>query len=137
MERSPPTPGSPTVTSTRRTRFAAPSCLRTLLRASLATLPVLLAPGGAEATVGTAGPAAAAGSASGSAARAVRAVPAQSSAISLDQAVDLVQRRYGAKVVRTEVVDERGRRTYVLRLLSADGRVWTVRVDAASGAVSE
>ncbi|MFO1427601.1 MAG: PepSY domain-containing protein [Steroidobacteraceae bacterium] len=55
--------------------------------------------------------------------------------ISLDQAVDLAQRRYGARVVRAEVSDAGGRRVYVLRLLSPDGRVWVVRVDAESGAM--
>ena len=53
--------------------------------------------------------------------------------ISLDEAVSRAQKQYRARVVRTEVRGEDGRRIYVLRLLSDDGRVWTVRIDAASG----
>lgn len=63
--------------------------------------------------------------------------PMQRRDLTLDEAVQLVQGRYGARVVRTQTLDEGGRRTYVLRLLSADGRVWSVRVDAASGSVTE
>jgi uncharacterized membrane protein YkoI len=65
------------------------------------------------------------------------AAPMQRRDLTLDEAVQLVQGRYGARVVRTQTLDEGGRRTYVLRLLSADGRVWSVRVDAASGSVTE
>jgi uncharacterized membrane protein YkoI len=53
----------------------------------------------------------------------------------MDAAVDMAQRRYNARVVRAEVAEVNGRRVYVLRLLSADGRVWAVRVDAQSGAM--
>ncbi len=62
---------------------------------------------------------------------------ADAAELSLDAAIDLVQRRFRAKVIRADVAGDGGSRTYVLRLLSADGRVWTVRVDAASGAISE
>ncbi len=62
---------------------------------------------------------------------------ADAAGLSLDAAIDLVQRRFRAKVIRADVAGEGDSRTYVLRLLSEDGRVWTVRVDAASGAVSE
>ena len=54
-------------------------------------------------------------------------------AISLDEAVALVQSRYDAKVVKAETVQQRGRDVHRIRLLSPDGRVWTVTVDAASG----
>jgi uncharacterized membrane protein YkoI len=55
--------------------------------------------------------------------------------LSPDQAVALVQRRYHAQVVRTNTqTDASGRQLYVFRLLSAAGRVWTVRIDAHSGA---
>ena len=37
------------------------------------------------------------------------------------------------RVVRTDVEDEDGRKVYVLKLLSEDGRVITVRIDAATG----
>jgi uncharacterized membrane protein YkoI len=55
--------------------------------------------------------------------------------MSLDQAVEMVQRRFNARVVRAETRREQGRTFYNLRLLSADGKVWTVRVDADSGAL--
>jgi len=53
--------------------------------------------------------------------------------ISLDEAVRRAEAQYHAKVVRTDVQDEDGRKVYVLKLLSEDGRVITVRVDAESG----
>jgi hypothetical protein len=53
--------------------------------------------------------------------------------ISLDEAVARAERQYRARVVRTDVVDEDGRKVYVLKLLSEDGRVFTVRIDAATG----
>jgi uncharacterized membrane protein YkoI len=55
--------------------------------------------------------------------------------LSLDAVVQMVQQRYQARVVRTETRQENGRTVYVLRLLNADGKVWSVRVDADSGAV--
>src|SRR5688572_22145821 len=53
--------------------------------------------------------------------------------ISLDEAVSRAEQQYRAKVVRTDVQDEDGRKVYVLKLLSEDGRVFTVRIDAATG----
>jgi Peptidase propeptide and YPEB domain len=53
--------------------------------------------------------------------------------ISLDEAVSRAEQQYHARVVRTEVVDEDGRKVYVLKLLSENGRVFTVRIDANSG----
>jgi uncharacterized membrane protein YkoI len=55
--------------------------------------------------------------------------------MSLDQAVAMVERRFKAKVVRTEVRQDGERTVYVLRLLNDEGRVWSVRVDASSGSV--
>jgi Peptidase propeptide and YPEB domain len=55
--------------------------------------------------------------------------------VSMDQAIQMAERQYGAKVVRASVSEDNGRRVYVLRLVSEQGRVWTVRVDAASGAM--
>jgi len=63
--------------------------------------------------------------------RAVLAAPRDG--ISLDEAVSRAERQYHARVVRTDVQDEDGRKVYVLKLLSEDGRVFTVRVDAQSG----
>ena len=53
--------------------------------------------------------------------------------ISLDEAVRRAEAQYRARVVRTDVQDEDGRKVYVLKLLSEDGRVMTVRIDAATG----
>ncbi len=53
--------------------------------------------------------------------------------ISLDEAVRRAEAQYRARVVRTDVQDEDGRKVYVLKLLSEDGRVITVRIDAATG----
>ena len=62
--------------------------------------------------------------------------PPAAANISMDEAIAMVERRYQARVVRAESDERNGRRVYVLRLLSDDGRVWTVRVDAATGSVS-
>ena len=53
--------------------------------------------------------------------------------ISLDEAVRRAEQQFKARVVRTEVQDEDGRKVYVLKLLSENGRVFTVRIDAATG----
>ncbi len=54
--------------------------------------------------------------------------------LSRAQAVALVQRRYRARVVRSHLTQNAaGRPVYELRLLSA-GTVWSVRIDAYSGA---
>jgi hypothetical protein len=53
--------------------------------------------------------------------------------LSREQAVALVERRYGARVVRTEFLDQQGRHVYVFRLLSPAGKVWIVRLDSHSG----
>jgi hypothetical protein len=55
--------------------------------------------------------------------------------MSMDQAVRMVEERYHARVVRAETQHDEGRTRYVLRLLNDAGKVWTVRVDAASGSV--
>ena len=55
--------------------------------------------------------------------------------MSMDQAVRMVEQRYHARVVKAETQLDEGRTLYVLRLLNDAGKVWTVRVDAASGAV--
>jgi uncharacterized membrane protein YkoI len=64
-----------------------------------------------------------------------RAAPAAESrdGISLDEAVSRAEAQYHARVVRTDVQDEDGRKVYVLKLLSENGRVFTVRIDAATG----
>jgi uncharacterized membrane protein YkoI len=55
--------------------------------------------------------------------------------LSMDQAVKNVEQQYHARVVKAEAQHSDGRTTYVLKLLNDAGKVWTVRVDAASGAV--
>jgi uncharacterized membrane protein YkoI len=53
--------------------------------------------------------------------------------ISMDQAVKMVEQRFHARVVKAETQRDGGRSVYVLRLLDASGKVWTVRVNAADG----
>jgi hypothetical protein len=55
--------------------------------------------------------------------------------LSMDQAVRLAQRRFRARVVRAETQTQGDRTIYVLRMLDGTGRVFAVRVDAASGAI--
>ena len=55
--------------------------------------------------------------------------------MSIDQAVKMAEQRFHARVVKAETERENGHTVYVLRLLNESGRVWTVRVDAASGAL--
>jgi uncharacterized membrane protein YkoI len=79
----------------------------------------------------------------GAGAEAVRAAPAQGTgrvpvaggAVSMDQAVKMVETRFRARVVKAETENDNGRVVYVLRLLSDSGKVWTVHVDAASGSL--
>lgn len=60
---------------------------------------------------------------------------ARHASLTLDQAIEMAERRFHARVVRAAVEEFDGQRIYVLRLLSEQGRVWTVRVDAQSGSV--
>ena len=54
--------------------------------------------------------------------------------MTLEQAVAMVRAKYGAKVMRANTVEEDGRVTHYIRLITPDrSRVWTVRVDAATG----
>jgi uncharacterized membrane protein YkoI len=55
--------------------------------------------------------------------------------ISLNQAISMVERRFKARVVRSDVRQEGERKIYVLRLLDDAGNAQVVRVDAASGAI--
>jgi uncharacterized membrane protein YkoI len=69
------------------------------------------------------------------------AAPAQASlqrttVVSMDEAVKMVEQRFRARVVKAETHREGEHTVYVLRLLNESGRVWTVHVDAASGAIS-
>jgi uncharacterized membrane protein YkoI len=55
--------------------------------------------------------------------------------VSMDQAVKMAEQRFKARVVRAESQRDGGRTVYVLKLLNDAGHVWTVRVDAANGAI--
>lgn len=55
--------------------------------------------------------------------------------ISLNQAISMVERRFKARVVRSDVRQEGDRKIYVLRLLDDSGNAQVVRVDAASGSI--
>jgi len=55
--------------------------------------------------------------------------------MSMDQAVKMVEERFQARVVKAEMQRDGAHTVYVLRLLNDSGKVWTVRVDAASGSV--
>ena len=55
--------------------------------------------------------------------------------LSMDQAVQLAERRFRARVVRAETETQGGRTIYALRMLDGAGRVFAVRIDAASGAI--
>ena len=67
------------------------------------------------------------------AAREPAVIALTAASMSMDQAVKLAEQRFHARVVKAETGQENGRTVYVLRLLNEAGRVWTVRVDAASG----
>lgn len=54
-------------------------------------------------------------------------------AISLDEAVARAERRYKARAVRAEEKRHGNRIEYRIRLLADDGRVFQVRIDAATG----
>jgi uncharacterized membrane protein YkoI len=57
-------------------------------------------------------------------------------ALSMEQAVKMAEQRFNARVVRAQSESEGGRTVYVLRLLNDSGRVWTVKIDAATGSVT-
>jgi uncharacterized membrane protein YkoI len=57
-------------------------------------------------------------------------------AMTMSQAVKMVEQRYHASVVKAETQKLGERTVYALRLFNRPaGKVWTVRIDAASGAV--
>jgi len=62
-------------------------------------------------------------------------VAVASTAVSMDQAAHMVEQRFHARVVKTQTEQDNGHTVYVMRLLNDSGKVWTVRVDAASGSV--
>jgi uncharacterized membrane protein YkoI len=72
----------------------------------------------------------------GAACAADAASAAQHPALTMAQAVKMAEARYHASVAKAETQKDGARTVYVLRLYNkASGKVWTVRVDAASGDV--
>lgn len=57
----------------------------------------------------------------------------QQRGMSLDQAVQMAQRRYHARAVKAETIRQGDRRVHRIRLMSAEGKVWHVHVDAQTG----
>ncbi|MCJ7558396.1 MAG: PepSY domain-containing protein [Gammaproteobacteria bacterium] len=57
------------------------------------------------------------------------------SEMSLDAAVAMVRERFGGKVISASTTDQGGRKVHVIKLLSDQGRVTTVKVDAESGRI--
>jgi uncharacterized membrane protein YkoI len=55
--------------------------------------------------------------------------------LTLEQAVKQVEHQYRARVVKAEAQKSGAHTTYALKLLNDSGKVWTVHVDAATGAV--
>ena len=55
--------------------------------------------------------------------------------MSLDAAVAMVRERFGGKVISASTTDQGGRKVHVIKLLSDQGRVSTVKVDAQSGRI--
>jgi uncharacterized membrane protein YkoI len=53
--------------------------------------------------------------------------------VSLAQATELAVQRFPGQVVRAQTVMRSGRREHSIRILGADGRVRTVRIDAETG----
>ncbi|MFP4207103.1 MAG: PepSY domain-containing protein [Wenzhouxiangella sp.] len=51
-------------------------------------------------------------------------------ALSLEQAAERVARQYDAKVVSAQTIERDGRRVHVIRILTRDGVVRTIRVPA-------
>ena len=63
------------------------------------------------------------------------AIVLAASGISLNQAISMVEKRYNARVVRSDTRQEGDRKIYVLRLLDEKGNGQVVRVDAATGSI--
>lgn len=53
--------------------------------------------------------------------------------MSKDEAVQKAERKFNARVVKAETINDGDRLVYQIRLLNAEGKVWNVRVDAATG----
>lgn len=65
----------------------------------------------------------------------VTAAPQARDAVSLDQAVAMVRRQTGGRIIKANSTSSNGRTIHMIRVLTQDGKVFTVRVDAASGRI--
>jgi uncharacterized membrane protein YkoI len=63
------------------------------------------------------------------------AAAALAEGMTLEQAVAEAEKKHSARAVRADEQTQDGRRVYRIRLLSTDGRVFDVTVDAASGRI--
>ncbi len=89
----------------------------------------------AVAVLALAGGIAAASAGGGTQAPSPPQTPPNAVRVSMGQAVKMVEARYKARVVRADTLRQGGQVIYVMRLLDRHGRVFTVRVDAASGTI--
>ncbi len=55
--------------------------------------------------------------------------------MSLDAAVAMVRERFGGKVISATTTSRGGKKVHVIKVLSDEGRVRTVRVDAQTGRI--
>lgn len=62
--------------------------------------------------------------------------PMADKGMSLDEAVSVIRRRTGGKVVRSETVKKGGKRIHMIRVLTKDGHMRDYRVDAKTGRIS-
>ena len=53
--------------------------------------------------------------------------------VSLDQAVAMVRRQTSGRIIKASTRRSNGRAVHHVRVLTRDGKVFTVRIDAASG----
>ncbi|MGY6553971.1 MAG: PepSY domain-containing protein [Wenzhouxiangella sp.] len=61
------------------------------------------------------------------------ALAAAAWALTLEEAAERVARQYDAQVVSAHTIERDGRRTHVIRILTRDGVVRTIRVPADRG----
>lgn len=55
--------------------------------------------------------------------------------VSLDQAAAMVRRQTGGRIIKASSRSSNGRTVHFIRVLTPDGKVFTVRVDARTGRV--
>jgi uncharacterized membrane protein YkoI len=68
-------------------------------------------------------------------ARDMRTIVLAEAGMSLDAAAAMVRQKFGGKVIDAKTINNRGRQIHVIKLLSDQGRVTTVKVDAQSGKI--